>query len=602
MKLRRSVPAIGIWVLFLIFEIGMVASVSFFSGLFLYENKLVYSLVFTGISILIVSLVTFLLGKLCDRIDTASLKDSVWIHVVYALLAGVIIIGSIVYREFLFEHYSGGITGKVSLYENAMISGDKFTPEYDLLSNVYSFILRLVLFFTGNLLPVVFYFQMACFAIFMICSFFTVKMLLGWAASIVFTAYVAFVPIFTVLFTGAEISTDYLFMAMFGIELLFVALFLKKAYRGGYKSKGWIVWFLFVGIIVGFMAYVDAGTIIMILPFIIATFFIYGRTFRQSILSVLILLVGAGLTFAGMLIQESGLMMTDVSLQKWAAYYFHNLNTFSMFWTYTDHKMLYLVTVVAMAGIIFGFWRNRNFERISPWLLSLIFIFATVPFMGATRMNTQAFVTVYYAFILACVASLIATPSYEDAEYVEPDIFKEIVEPLETDYEEVKEPETPEAEDEEPRVIHPEKPSQYEFEDEPDEPAEPAKADEPEPEEPAQPEEPVKPAQPEEAEEPAQPAEPEPPAKETAAQPEAPAQPEPRFVPEGMVLPTDDDDETPRMNMERPKTFTGLGADGRKLHINRPGDAKPEAKKNAAPAAPKDDFDIAFTEGDDFDI
>ncbi|MBE5827745.1 MAG: hypothetical protein E7307_14075 [Butyrivibrio sp.] len=598
MKLRRSVPAVGIWVLFLIFEIGMVASVSFFSGLFPYENKLVYSLVFTGISILIMSLVTFLLGKLCDRIDMASLKDNVWIHVVYALLAGAIIIGSIVYREYLFENYTGGLTGKLSLFDNAMISGDKFTPEYDLLSNVYSFILRLILFFTGNRLPVAFYFQMGCFVVFMICAFFTVKMLLGWAASIVFTAYVAFVPIFTVLFTGAEISTDYLFMAMFGIELLFVALFLKKAYRGGYKSYGWIIWFLFVGVIVGFMAYVDAGTIIMILPFIIATLFIYGRTFGQSILSVLMLLLGAGLTFVGMLVQERGFMMADVSFKDWAAYYFHNLNTFSMFWTYTDHKILYLVTVVAMAGIIFGFWRNRNFERVSPWLLSLIFIFATVPFMGATRMNTQAFVTLYYAFILGCVASLIATPSYEDAEYVEPDIFREITEPLETDYEEVKEPDAPEKEEEEPRVIRPEKPSEYEFEDEPEQ---------------AYPEEAKEPGTPEESEEPEEPAafteepkpeEPETPAEEAYAEPapEKEAAPKPRFVPEGMVLPTDDDDETPRMNMARPKTMTGLGTDGRKLHINRPGDAKPDSGKASAPAAPKDDFDIAFTEGDDFDI
>ena len=61
-----------------------------------------------------------------------------------------------------------------------------------------------------------------------------------------------------------------------------------------------------------------------------------------------------------------------------------------------------------------GYWKNRKVEKISPWLLSMLFISATVPFMGPTRMNTQVFVTVYYAFILGCVASLITLPSYEE--------------------------------------------------------------------------------------------------------------------------------------------------------------------------------------------
>ena len=43
MKLRRAWPAIGIWVIFLIFEFAMVASSSFFLGLFPEQNKLVYS-------------------------------------------------------------------------------------------------------------------------------------------------------------------------------------------------------------------------------------------------------------------------------------------------------------------------------------------------------------------------------------------------------------------------------------------------------------------------------------------------------------------------------------------------------------------------------
>ena len=246
-----------------------------------------------------------------------------------------------------------------------------------------------------------------------------------------------------------------------------------------------------------------------------------------------------------MIAQELGFAFLSQRLDNWVSYYFHNLNTFSMFWIYTDHKILYLITAVAMSGVIVGFWKNRKFERISPWLLSMLFIFATVPFMGATRMNTQAFVTVYYAFILGCVASLIITPSDEVGEYIEPELSEEELEKME---------EMAEAADEGiPDEEIPDNVIPYEPEPEPE------------------------------------------PVKEPAPKPKQKSGP--RYVPEGMVLPEDDDDVdlTPRMKMP---TFdkVGLGSETGKLKVRSRDEAKEPSPE------PKDDFDIAFTDGDDFDI
>ncbi len=418
MKLRRTWPAIGIWAIFLIFDIVMVTSLGFFLGLFPSDRALIYSGVLAGLSILVMSVITFLLGKLSDRLQVAGLKEKVVFRIIYSCLAVLIIAAGVYYRVEILSGCSGDVIGKYSLYENAMVGNSAPTEEYDLLSIVYSAVLKAILFFTGNIISVPFLFQIACFTIFMICGFFTVKKLLGPAASIVFTSYVAFMPVFTYKFTGLELSTDSLFMAMFGIELLVMALFLQGAYRKIYKHPAFVVWYILVGIVVGFMAYVDAGTIIMILPFILAVLFIKGTSFREEIVRLLFVLFGAAFAFAGMIVQEQGFMMAYPNLLKWSGFYFHNLNTFSMFWTYTDHKIAYLVTAVAMSGVMVGFWKNRNFEKISPWLVSMLLIFATVPFMGATRMNTQVFVTVYYAFILACVADLITTPADETKEDV----------------------------------------------------------------------------------------------------------------------------------------------------------------------------------------
>ena len=554
MKLRRTWPAVGIWVIFLIFEFAMVASSGFFLGLFPNENKLIYSIVFAVLSILLMSVIVIFAGRCSD-----SMKANLWpsklpFKIGYQITIALILIGAVWYRIELLAHTSKEITGKMSLYENAMVGG---TPvaEYDLLSIVYSTILKGILFFTGNIITVPFFFQIVCFTIFMICGFFTVQKLLGYAAALAFTAYVGFMPVFTPAFTGPELSTGPLFMAMFGIELLFVALFLEGSFKKKYTSKAWIIWYILVGIVVGFMSYMDAGTIIMIVPFLFAVLFIYGTKVKEEVVRLIIVVAAAVLTFIGMFIQEQGLMMADVRFANWASYYFHNLNTFDMFWAYTDYKIIYLVTLIVMSGVIVGFWKNRKVEKISPWLWSIIFIFVSVPFMGATRMNTQVFVTVYYAFILGCVASLIALPAdEEEAEYIE-----EIAS------------ESPEAAQGAQEVTEPD----YEFEDEPEE--DDVKAKEPvdiEPEE---------------------------------------EEPHGHFVPEGMVLPEDDEDVdlTPRMKMPE---FTGtisLAETARQVNEKlkekeRKAAEKRETERKSSPVTDKkprkDDFDIELKPGDDFDI
>ena len=567
MKLRRAWPAVGIWVIFLIFEFAMVASSGFFLGLFPNENKLIYSIVFAVLSILLMSVIVIFAGRCSD-----SMKANLWpsklpFKIGYQITIALILIGAVWYRIELLAHTSKEITGKMSLYENAMVGG---TPvaEYDLLSIVYSTILKGILFFTGNIITVPFFFQIVCFTIFMICGFFTVQKLLGYAAALVFTAYVGFMPVFTPAFTGPELSTGPLFMAMFGIELLFVALFLEGSFKKKYTSKAWILWYILVGIVVGFMSYMDAGTIIMIIPFLFAVLFIYGTKVKEEVVRLIIVVAAAVLTFIGMFIQEQGFMMADVRFANWASYYFHNLNTFDMFWAYTDYKIIYLVTLIVMSGVIVGFWKNRTVEKISPWLWSILFIFVSVPFMGATRMNTQVFVTVYYAFILGCVASLIALPAdEEEAEYVEEPV-KETVE--EKEAEEIRElaedateevadetaSESPEAAQGAQEVTEPD----YEFEDEPEE-----------------------------------------------------EEPHGHFVPEGMVLPEVDEDVdlTPRKKMPE---FTGtisLAETARQVNEKlkekeRKAAEKRETERKSAPVTDKkprkDDFDIELKPGDDFDI
>ena len=90
--------------------------------------------------------------------------------------------------------------------------------------------------------------------------------------------------------------------------------------------------------------------------------------------------------------------------------------------------------------------------------------------------------------------------------------------------------------------------------------------------------------------------EPEQPAPSPAPAPKAE---EPRFVPEGMVLPEETEADADEVKRERPKKkvpqFEG------KISLNRKTDHNDD-NNDASNMAFKDDFDISFEDGDEFDI
>ena len=414
MKLKRMWPGLCILIVFMIFDVIMVASSSFFSGLFPYaDTKLAYSIALTVLGILIMSVLTFLLGRICDHIELESLAHSIGVRVIYALMLIAVFIGGIFYRLYILGRTTASPAGKLSLFENAQVGATAAGTEYDLLSIVYTDILRFIMYFTGNKITTAYGLQIAFFTIFVILGTITCKVLLGKAGSVIFASYVSFMPVFTENLQKAVIGTDELFLAMLGVELLVIGIYLRNASDGKYTSKWYVIWYIFVGIIVGFMTYLDAGTFITVLPLLLSVMFMAGDKGYKGVFSFLFVALSGVITFFAMIAQEAGFARMGAVLGNWSDYYFRNLNTVSMFWTYTNYKLLYLITFIVMSGVLVGYFRNKNFGRISPWLLATILVFIATPFFGATRMNDQNVVTVFFAYVLACVVSLITLTRQE---------------------------------------------------------------------------------------------------------------------------------------------------------------------------------------------
>ena len=554
MKLKRMWPGLCILIVFMIFDVIMVASSSFFSGLFPYaDTKLTYSIALTVLGVLIMSVLTFLLGRICDHIELESLAHSIGVRVIYALMLIAVFVGGIFYRLYILGQTTAEPTGKLSLFENAQVGAKAAGTEYDLLSIVYTDILKFIMYFTGNKITTAYGLQIAFFMIFVIFGTITCKVLLGKAGSFIFASYVSFMPIFTENLQKAVIGTDELFLAMLGVELFVIGIYLRNASDGKYTSRWYVIWYVFVGVIVGFMTYLDAGTFITVLPLLLSVMFMAGDKGYKGVFSFLFVALSGVITFFAMIAQEAGFAHIGAVLGNWSDYYFRNLNTFSMFWTYTNYKLLYLITFIVMSGVFVGYFRNKNFGRISPWLLATILVFVATPFFGATRMNDQNVVTVFFAFVLACVVSLITLTRQED-------VFGEDIEDKDKDEEDP-------TVDEELRAFIGDEDAEYV------------------------------------------------PLKKNALQ-------SPRYVPEGMVLPTGAEDEmdvdTSRMKMPKFEGKIGLDRKTSEHKITVKPENKPESENKERKVVfrkrteyktahvekenKKDDFDLPFNSGDDFDL
>ncbi len=612
MKLKRMWPGVCILIMFIIFDVGMAAGSSFFSGLFPSDMIYLYVGIFTALSVLIMGVLTFLFGRLCDHFDTERLSKELGFKIVYVVGVVAAIIAGIYVRADILPKTTISPAGKLTLYENAVVGGTKAVYEYDLLSIVYSGILHVILFFTGNKIYIAYYLQIAFFAVFVICMCIALRLLLGKMASFVFAFLMSLLPVFYMDYFKLIMGTDELFLAMFGVEMLVIAIFLRRASDGRYLSKVNVIWFIIVGMVVGFMAYVDAGTIVAVLPFLLAELFLLDDEFVPGLFRLLFLFLGAVVTFLSMILQEGGFAGFGNSLIKWAYYYFKNINIFSLFVTYTSYKLLYLVLFVVMSGVLVGYFRNRSFERVSPFLLSTLLVFWVAPFFGATRLNSQMVATIFFVMVVSCVASLITLTKFEGsesaidteepvddaiptdknmarvAEVVTPEVVEAKAteteateaETAKTEAEPEFEPESDYYDDDEPDEV-----SEY-YDDAEDAAAEPEQISEQAPVEAPEPEQVV-------AEE-----------KKKSS---------PVYVPEGMVLPMGAEDEmevdTSRMKMPEFKGTIALDRKEKKAveapktapepeeRIEIKTEKKPETKK-----AGKYDFDIAIKPGDDFDI
>ena len=246
MKLRRKIPTLCIWLLFTLVNALMVGRSGFSLGLFPASNRLGYTLMFSSLGIIWMNAVTLLAGKVCDNMKLYRFAPKKSFEIIYKVLIAGLVIAAFIYRYRLISVGEVNFSGN-PLVDNALLGSRGVSYEQDLLSITYSKFLSFLMIFTGNMTETVYFYEAFLACIFILLTGSAVKLLLGPAASIVYTAYVSFMPAFVKSFADKELNTNRVFYAMFAFEIFVVARYLKQIYTVECKGPAFIILFFLVG-------------------------------------------------------------------------------------------------------------------------------------------------------------------------------------------------------------------------------------------------------------------------------------------------------------------------------------------------------------------
>ena len=404
MKLKKTWLGLCVWGIYTIFTVFLIAYSTYNLGLLPNNSKIAYTVGFTILSLLAVGVVSFLFCKLNDFIIYDSKVNKQFFNILFIIASVLIIVGAAFYRIYLINAHTVTLTGNVDLYESAKIGNDVQISKSDLLSYVYSNVLRFVLGFTGNSDIVVPLFQAFIQLFTLVVVFLAIYHTMGRMSALVGAVYFGFVPVFVSDFN--EVYARNLFFMFFGIELLLLAIFIKNESLDRLNGIWACIYLAITGAACGFMLFIDAGTM-MVVVFLIAALFVTDADLKRVLLHDLIIIISAAVLFFVMLIQQGGISRFADSYNAWHVQYFKSLSTLALFTFYNDYKYMYLVTMILMGIVSIAFYRGGRKERVSPWLMLTVLTAFIIPFLGSTRLNCQFVVTLFYGIAISAGVSCI---------------------------------------------------------------------------------------------------------------------------------------------------------------------------------------------------
>ncbi|WP_026669281.1 hypothetical protein [Butyrivibrio sp. AE3006] len=562
MKLKKTWIGICVFVIYTVGIIFATGVTGFISGLFpVYDKRMVTALIVAALAV--IALVVSAVGITIGKaLNKNSGSDIKWAPEIILPII-LFIAGGCVYTWYINGIMP--ITGDMKLFESALVTKDgvKAVPG-SILGSFYVSGLNIFMSFLGNELKSVLIYQLVLRMIMLIALYFALRNSIGIFGALAGSIATVAIPLF-----GLSIKHVYagnMFFALVMLDAMLVVLFAKSVSISDSIKPYHVILGILTGALTGFAVYVDLAAVAVIVCMIAALFSDEEEfSFKSAVVDVIIFILAGLITFGCSVYFIGGMRPFYVSFFEYANR-FYGMNNSAWFASVSASWWNLVISLGMLGGaiaVIFGFIFSKRNERIVPWLFFTVVSCVLSVVCGSTVINYDMYLFLMLSILVGCAVSCFA---YKDKQPVveKASATEAVKEPEAKEENEDKIAETVEPEDKDIReVVMPEENKEN---------------------------------------------------KEN-----------PRFVPEGMVLPTGDEDEenlVPNFNMNRPEMENiGILSVGKKeentgwkVVCSEDDTEEPEATEITDEAteiadeaemvveAKKDDFDISIDPDDDFDI
>ncbi|WP_027216695.1 hypothetical protein [Butyrivibrio fibrisolvens] len=418
MILKKDVSSYVIWALFATFNVLLIAVFGLYSGLFPTSDT-TETMLFTGLFTALVTGTCLVVSFLIDRLSVYFMQGKkLNSNLIYLILFVLVLIGGIVLRSVILYNDGVYIKTGVMLFETASVTKGGIISADSIWKLFYLVIMRTVLYFTGDIVIAAIVYQIAIRMIFFILIGVAVRIMTGRVASIIVLSLLMFLPPFITVHILDATSFFEIFVA---IELIFLAIYFKNMTRAK-KSQSAVRFLLYflLGIGLGALFYIDAGTILFWSPMLLLLFIF--KKIKEVLKSFACIIPGAVCGFMLTLIVWDGYDVIGPALYRWSSKYFADVLSIESFEVIGEssssvYAALYLILAIIMLCSSFAFLFHKKTTRLAPVMLPALLVCIVSPVMGETGVNTLRMMTLMCIIVigggLACMFTSYDTSDFE---------------------------------------------------------------------------------------------------------------------------------------------------------------------------------------------
>jgi hypothetical protein len=418
MILKKDVSSYVIWALFATFNVLLIAVFGLYSGLFPTSDT-TETMLFTGLFTALVTGTCLVVSFLIDRLSVYFMQGKkLNSNLIYLILFALVLIGGIVLRSVILYNDGVYIKTGIMLFETASVTKGGIITADSIWKLFYLDIMRTVLYFTGDIVIAAVVYQIVVRMIFFILIGVAVRIMTGRVASIIVLSLLMFLPPFITVHILDAASFFEIFVAL---ELIFLAIYFKNMTRAK-KSQSAVRFLLYflLGIGLGALFYIDAGTILFWSPMLLLLFVF--KKIKEVLKSFACIIPGAVCGFMLTLIVWDGYDVIGPALYRWSSKYFADVLSIESFEVIGEssssvYAVLYLILAIIMLCSSFAFLFHKKTTRLAPVMLPALLVCIVSPVMGETGVNTLRMMTLMCIIVigggLACMFTSYDTSDFE---------------------------------------------------------------------------------------------------------------------------------------------------------------------------------------------